>query len=271
MFATKFFNFVWFVYGSITILSPKPFFLALMNLSYVFKRIPDRLSWSEPLEAYRLRTINEQRFFIAKFQNYNSFKDGLRKRNLRLVNDYLLKNLHINSDDLVVDCGANIGDFYFALNYLYNGFQYVAFEPSPQEFKMLDRNIGRNGQCYNIGLWSKEETLPFYTSNFNADSSFIEPDKHTNIYDIQAKRMDQILTKNIKLLKLEAEGAEMQVLLGMGSLLNQCEYITADLGFENRGKSTLPEVTNYLLQKNFKIIDFGAPRIVVLFKNTFGN
>jgi hypothetical protein len=70
------------------------------------------------------------------------------------------------------------------------------------------------------------------------------------------------------LLKLEAEGAEIEVIEGAERILSKTRYITADLGFERKGKSTLPDVTNYLLQKGFEIVEFSSPRIVVLFKNT---
>ena len=47
------------------------------------------------------------------------------------------------------------------------------------------------------------------------------------------------------------------------------EYITIDCGFERgiKQESTITECTNYLIQNNFEMIDFGIPRIVTLFKN----
>ena len=51
----------------------------------------------------------------------------------------------------------------------------------------------------------------------------------------------------IKLLKLEAEGAELQVLYGCKNILNKIEYISADIGFElEQGtKSNKKEVISY--------------------------
>ena len=72
-----------------------------------------------------------------------------------------------------------------------------------------------------------------------------------------------------KLIKLEAEGFEPEILKGLKKHLNSVEYITIDCGFE-RGKnqeSTIAECSNYLIKNNFKMIDFGYPRIVALFKN----
>ena len=257
------------IYGLLILSSPKPIFMFLINFSYLCQKIPDRISYVREFKAYHLKNLGEERFFVTRPQNYNSFKNGMKKRNLKLINEYLINNLVLEPDDLIVDCGANIGDFWFALNVVHDDFKYIAFEPSIQEFRMLKLNIGSKGDCHNVGLWNNEAKLNFYVSNENADSSFIKPPKHTDVAEIQGRRLDQFVNSKIKLLKLEAEGAELQVLQGMGSLLDRCEYIAADLGFENLNKSTLPEVTNYLLGKNFKIIDFGSPRIVVLFKSSF--
>ena len=57
--------------------------------------------------------------------------------------------------------------------------------------------------------------------------------------------------------------------IGCGNLLNQIEYISADLGFE-RGKkqeSTFLSVTNFLLKNNFELVEVNLIRITALFKN----
>ena len=77
------------------------------------------------------------------------------------------------------------------------------------------------------------------------------------------------IKKKIKLIKLEAEGFEPEILQGLKKYLNYVEYITIDCGFERgiKQESTITECTNYLIQNNFEMIDFGIPRIVTLFKN----
>jgi len=74
------------------------------------------------------------------------------------------------------------------------------------------------------------------------------------------------------LLKLEAEGGEPEVLMGCIEILQNIDYISADLGFE-RGVSeenTFPEVINFLLYNGFNVVKAIAPsgRNTVLFKNS---
>ncbi|MEK9614503.1 MAG: hypothetical protein VW080_11350, partial [Flavobacteriaceae bacterium] len=73
----------------------------------------------------------------------------------------------------------------------------------------------------------------------------------------------------IKLIKLEAEGFEPEIIEGLRKNLKNVEYISADLGFE-RGvnqETTAPKVINYLLKNGFKLLAFGESRNTFLFKN----
>ena len=73
----------------------------------------------------------------------------------------------------------------------------------------------------------------------------------------------------IKLLKLEAEGGEPEVLLGSSTILNHIEFISADLGFERglNSESTLPAVSNFLLPMGFRFVDLSKNRLVSLFSS----
>ena len=71
-------------------------------------------------------------------------------------------------------------------------------------------------------------------------------------------------------MKLEAEGAEPEIIMGAKQVLLRTKYITVDVG-EERGvneESTLPEVVNSLIPLGFKVIDVNLRRGVLLFKST---
>ena len=211
---------------------------------------------------------HEPRFFENKIQNFYLYQDGLNERNRVLANSYLLDEVIWDSKNVIIDCGANIGDFHFAVKSLGVKHSYYGIEPSPIEFACLQRNVP--GQtALNFGLWESSGSLDFYISMDNADSSFIEPSSFTDVQKIQTFRLDTLDIKHeiITLLKLEAEGAELEVLKGSVGILNKVKYISADLGFEREGESPLPEVSNFLLANDFEMVKFGAPRIVCLFKN----
>ena len=120
-----------------------------------------------------------------------------------------------------------------------------------------------------MGLWNTSKKINFYVSSSGEDSSIIEPPTYEEKIDIKAVRLEKFIKGKIKCLKVEAEGAEPEVLEGLGDKLSKIEYITADLGPE-RGitqQSTLPQVTNFLLSNGFELIDFNKGRWGALFKN----
>jgi FkbM family methyltransferase len=180
----------------------------------------------------------------------------------------LLKEIVWPKHSFVIDCGANVGDFHFALSSLGIDHTYMGFEPSPTEYGCLSQNVPE-GSSHNVGLWEGNSELDFYVSMNNADSSFIKPESYTEIKKIATKRLDSMDLGNgkITLLKLEAEGAELEVLKGCTGILDRIQYISADLGFERGGESPLPEVTNFLNDHSFEMIKFGYPRIVALYEN----
>lgn len=196
------------------------------------------------------------------------YKYGICYRIDTLSRDYLLHMVEFRDGDIVIDCGANIGELYFWFKFNNVRVRYVAFEPSPLEFSALRMNCP-DAEAYNIALWNRNENIEFYLCSEHADSSIIQPARHQESIAVEGRRLEDYVTKPVRLLKLEAEGAEPEILEGIGDKLPLIQYITADLGFE-RGvdcESTLVPVTNMLLKKNFSLVEVGYPRVVALFKN----
>ena len=206
--------------------------------------------------------------FRHERQGHMAYKDGLAPRARDLGRSYFLDRIDFNAGDAVLDCGANVGDFYlwFLLNKI--DIDYTGFEPSPVEFSCLRKNV--EGQSvHNIGLWNKTDELTFYVSSQGADSSLIEPRHYDEKIVVQTKRLESMIERPVKLLKLEAEGAEPEILEGLGDKLSSIEYITADLGYERgvEAESTLVPTINFLLVRNFELVEVGRGRLCALFRN----
>ena len=52
-----------------------------------------------------------KRSFYAKKQNIMAYSKGIRERGKDLGNVYMLDSINFKSRDVVIDCGANIGEF----------------------------------------------------------------------------------------------------------------------------------------------------------------
>ena len=81
------------------------------------------------------------------------------------------------------------------------------------------------GDLKNIGLWSSDGFENFYISSEQADSSLIKPNKYSSKIEVKTVKLDNIVSKKIKLFKLEAEGAEPEILQGAMNSLSKIEYI----------------------------------------------
>ena len=193
----------------------------------------------------------------------------------------LLQHVKFAKGDIVLDCGAQVGDLKLALDAMGARVRYIGFEPDPIVFPCLKHNTDRKnsppnkeaGEAHNVGLWHKKAILPFYLSTRDADSGFIKPKTYTEIIRIPTLPLSQFIKGRVKLLKLEAEGAELEVLQGAGNKIRMVEYISADLGAE-RGvdeEYTFVPVTNYLTKHGFETVALwigDKKSISVLFHNS---
>jgi FkbM family methyltransferase len=198
-----------------------------------------------------------------------SYLGGFIARAEYVGKTYFLDSIDFKSGDLVVDCGANMGDLEYYLGKHAPNVIYFGFEPNPHDFVCLENNVGPL-KCKNIGLWNIEGSIPFYVNDAHASSSFIEPPEYSDIIRIPASTLSaQFPVEKIRLLKLEAEGAEPEVLQGAALILKNIDYISADVGPE-RGveeEETRDFVVNFLTTSGFELINESrGHRKIVLFK-----
>jgi len=269
-------------------------FIDLEELS-VIKKI--NLIIKGKIIAYSLRNLSELGIcrvlnWILKFEGEITYEDKLYVKNYNgskiyypnirftrilihqeeflnhLFDSYLLDNISFKDGDYIVDCGSNVGEL--SLAFEQKGFKvdYLGIEPEPNAYKCLEKNT--NSSNLNICLSNHESRIPFYVDSVGANSSAIRPDTSNSTIDITAKRLDQITdSKKIKLLKIDAEGAEPEVLLGCKGVIQNIEYISVDCGAE-RGQgqeTTFVEVIKIMSKYDFEIVDINQRRLITLFKN----
>ena len=249
---------------NITIKTHGKIYQLLFNLFSLLKKSPNRIYFEE---NYYYNTEIKWRFYHRK-QGLYAYGKGFKKRKNELLSTYLIKNLEFEDDDVVIDIGANNGDFYLCFD---KKIKYFAYEPSPLVFSNLEYNI-KNHNLFNKGLSNlADNKIDFYLKDEFGDSSILPINDYTKKISIETTTLDKEIDKiqqKIKLIKLEAEGFEPEILQGLKKHLNSVQYITIDCGFERgiKQESTIAECSNYLLKNNFEMIDFGSPRIVALFK-----
>jgi FkbM family methyltransferase len=212
------------------------------------------------------------RHFSSKRRGFWLYRQGIRNRGRFLYDSYCLGNIRFGKTDVVIDCGANYGDLYIALADKILPQNYVAIEPSPTDFLDLQRNTP-NAILVNKALGSASGKRDLYVQTADGNSSLIEPPQYTEIVTVDVWRLDELKDElrigRIKLLKIEAEGFEPEVLEGAVDTLSECEYVAINGAYE-RGKAqdqTFTNVSNFLIGRGFLMKDIYFPWYRALFQN----
>ncbi len=200
---------------------------------------------------------------------YGFFEEGLT----RMVIEYL------NPGMTFIDVGAHFGYFTLLGSYLVgNNGQVHSFEPSPSTYNILKINTSslQNIILNNCAISSKKETVLIndYGIKYSAYNSIygarlpkdtikkITPKKHK----IDAISIDEYIENTgIKpdFIKIDAESAEYQILIGMEKTINKIHpIITIEVGdYGVEGVPPSKELIKYLIEKGYKPYEYNAGQI----------
>lgn len=187
----------------------------------------------------------------------------------KILDDYCLNELDFSSESLVVDCGANVGELFLSLiNNKDVEVNYFAYEPDERSYLSLKKNISNNSNIYKIALSDKSQERSLFLDTEGGDSS-LENFGSSEKIKVNSKRLDEYDYQDIYLLKIDAEGHELEVLRGSEKLLNKIKFISVDYGLEKglEKRSTITEVTNFLFENNFILHKANVIRNTGLFIN----
>ena len=224
-------------------------------------------------QVFEVRDISPagRRIHVSRASRVPLYKDGVENRIKFLWRQYLADSVEVGPGDVVLDIGANVGEFSMGAEAL--GATAISFEPDPQEFRSLQCNLERS-KPFNLALWKESGVMTFYSKNASGDSSLIEMEGYSEKIDVQAETLDAFYERElagvpVKLVKLEAEGAEPEIIEGGGAALRQARFIAVDAGPE-RGfdqNNTVVQVLDGLRRLGFELVRFGNDRHILLFEN----
>lgn len=213
-------------------------------------------------------------YFSNRRRGFWLYREGIGVREDFIFKSYCLQNIEFKNDDIVFDVGANSGDLFLKLEKLITPINYYAFEPNPADYNILRKNAVGAGNVFNLALGNEIKKMAFFVATQGGDSSLIEPPIYDKKTMVSVIRLDSFVAErkinSIKLLKVEAEGFEPEILDGLGAMMRRCEYIAVDGGYE-KGKSceqTFTTCTNYLIANGFQMVDIYFPWYRALFKRS---
>lgn len=209
--------------------------------------------------------------FFARLNRHNRYKRGVMVGIDMLAEQYSLDQIVPDKGGLLIDCGANIGEL--AVWARKNSLKYIGFEPEKNESKCVDLNADDDAKVYRKALWNENDRLVMHSMPNSGDSSVFDMGGAEGSFEIDAVRLDSVVSLNqvegVVILKVEAEGAEPEVLEGALGILQRVDYVTVDCGPE-RGKNqdyTFMDVNRTLVEQGFNLCVVKFDRVTALYYN----
>lgn len=169
------------------------------------------------------------------------------------------RDYQIRSRDVIVDAGAQIGSF--TVKVAKKAKKVIAFEPEPSNFELLCINTREleNVEIHSSALWSKSGNAKLKHHRLNVGGSTLlnlSPAISDYEIDVETVRLDDIINE-VDFLKMDVEGAELEVLRGSKRLLETQHPVIAmethPSGDPNEWWKALTEI---LYPFNYKILHF---------------
>lgn len=160
------------------------------------------------------------------------------------------------SKPYIIDCGANIGlsVLYFKKNYPHA--QIVAFEPDFEIFKILNENIHtfnlKDVHCVNKAVWSSETELDFYSDGSDGGRIQYSELLASKIQKIKTTTLFNYLNQPVDFLKIDIEGAELEVLKSIKHQLQNVTFLFIEYHSFVNLKQSLNELLEILTECNFR-------------------
>jgi FkbM family methyltransferase len=250
---------------------PRFLLIFLVNLELWVRKSSDRISYSHETRQFKIQN-KEYSFYFARKTRIILYSKGLDSRLESLAKNYFLNKISLTESDIFVDCGANVGEVSIFISRNYDC-KIICVEPESLEFECLKLNLSACRTMFYNGVLSANTGITnFYSAPNSADSSIISPRVGLVPSPRHSWTLDSIF-KDISFngtvgLKLEAEGAEPEVLSGSKEILNQISFVTYDASPE-RGidqVSTEKEVSETLLGRGFAVKESNPGRFVLFVK-----
>jgi len=225
---------------------------------------------------------------VGPFKVYFRNKRELDRIKKETFIDGEYKFISKNKKPFIIDCGSHIGLSILYFKSIYPEAEILGFEPNPQNFEILQKNINENKlkdvKIINAALSSKDgkDTLrtsvnkkePWTWGDTIVNNIWGNEDKNKKI-EVKTTRLSGYINKPVDLLKIDIEGSEQKVLEEIKDKL----HFVKQINMEFHSTSTSKNINNYkivkkLLKDNlFKIktftkdIRFPFPDFIILLIN----
>jgi FkbM family methyltransferase len=182
----------------------------------------------------------------------------------------------------LIDVGCHKGTYTDLFLKNFNVKKALMFEPQKKIFTIIKKKYRKNKiiKTFNYAISSKNKNQKMYINRHDLTSSLTKIDESNNylkkksrlfmennersliekIYTVKTIRLRDVLIKNritkIELLKIDTEGHELEVLLGLGKFIKKTRYVLIEFHRDKIYYNYNPKkIHNYLIKNNFILED----------------
>lgn len=186
-----------------------------------------------------------------------------------IEHDALLRSLPTLSS--IVDVGANRGQFALVARRIHPTAKIIAFEPLSTPGLRFSRVFCRdsNVTLHSLAIGKSSAEAEFHVSASDDSSSLLPISnlqeatfpgtKQRRVERVQVRRLSEVVDPSDlrapALIKIDVQGAELEVLLGVGELLALIDYVCVEASFVEfySGQPLANEILSYMSDCNFTL------------------
>ncbi|NMM48210.1 FkbM family methyltransferase [Marinigracilibium pacificum] len=240
-------------------------FKEILKRSLNSRSTPFSKSMPELVRLYFLSYLNKknEKPVVVKFRGLNVVSPNYPLF-INLINEIFYQEVYANEiqvdTPLIIDAGSNIGISILYFKSRYPDSEIIGIEPDPQNFNMLKENVSINGfeniKLINCALGSSKGETVLYKEGGNPylNPSILKVCDVDQGVKVRLESLTDIISnRDVDLLKMDIEGAEMIVLkdIIMSGAINKVNSFVLETHPDNGVSSE--EVKSLLIKSGFEV------------------
>ncbi len=228
---------------------------------YRYHRDPEfRLTVDIENELLRIRKLPSNDFVFETNLFGNKIKGNSKYSFLaqykEIIEDGLYEFLTDNPSPLIIDCGTNIGLSLISFKLKNPACKIIGFEPDTNLYNFSLNNIRSMGfnniHLNNKGVWKEDGSMSFHAEGSDAGRITSAMEKNVELKTIETVRLSSFIDQNVDFLKVDIEGAELEVLKECAGRLHYVQNIFIEYhSFEGKNQR-LSEILKILEEADFR-------------------
>jgi FkbM family methyltransferase len=213
-------------------------------------KIPGVPSRKTPVTIFKKRFYYDDVYGIASLQ--------------RVYCEHYLLRKYVPENAVVIDIGANIGQFNFFARHYLKASRVISIEPVKKCFELLKLNSSEPTDCFHCAVSDTDRIKTIFISSLSSQlSTYVRnpEDTYGESFEIKSIRLDELARENntdkVHLLKIDTEGSEYDVLMSAGDFLNKVGVITVEMSVFRNSSGNLFQTGSLLQRRGFKMTVLG--------------